>query len=512
MINKRSIFVAVCVFCNSLICAQNETTDSLLTAFSNLEIQKIENYIELIDDPDIKRISNLNFQYLTKGLKDTIDIDYRDSSIDIRSDIVYDILLNDYYTNLKLKEKNSVIFENLGRNLESAKIISDSLLQKEIIRRLCEHIIYKTRDADLLRKYIKDYSKYFEKAKGDFWINYLKVGYYFMQSENNIEDAEVRKKMERAFQNLFALPHTDGFRTGRIYQLYGVYLSHWEKNYGLANEYYLKADSIFGNVPYWYAKSRRAAIKYNTAINYYKNEEPEKAIPFLRQDLNRDKEKIYLMYTNEWLYKCYERLKRYDSAFYYFKEMNKVKEEIDQNKYAIAIRTLNRKYDIKKKEVELKELASSNKSLKKGLYSMLPLLIMIIVISLVLYYLYSKNKSKTQLLTKEKSETLKKLDELKSIVIKNHIILKDKTKIYISDFIYVKSNDHYLDIFMSKGRKHFIRGTLSQLKDELPPNFIQCHRSYIVNSNYIKRSNKNTLFLINGEAIPVSRTFKDNLN
>lgn len=112
-------------------------------------------------------------------------------------------------------------------------------------------------------------------------------------------------------------------------------------------------------------------------------------------------------------------------------------------------------------------------------------------------------------LEKENLESIEKINELKRIVIKNHITLKDNTKIYISDLLYIKADDHYLNIFTSDGKSHFVRGKLTQIKEELPPNFIQCHRSYIVNHNFIKQKSYNSLKLLDKTEIPVSRSFKN---
>lgn len=116
--------------------------------------------------------------------------------------------------------------------------------------------------------------------------------------------------------------------------------------------------------------------------------------------------------------------------------------------------------------------------------------------------------TKISILEKEKTETLKKMDELQRIVTKDYIILKDKTKVYISNLRYIKSEDHYLNLFLSDGKNHFVRGKLKNIKNELPPNFIQCHRSYLVNTNYIKQIGQDFLTLVNQEMIPVSRTYK----
>lgn len=108
----------------------------------------------------------------------------------------------------------------------------------------------------------------------------------------------------------------------------------------------------------------------------------------------------------------------------------------------------------------------------------------------------------------EKKETTQEIENLKRLVIKNHIVLKDKTKVYISDLVFVKSEDHYLNLYLSNGKSHLVRGKLSDIKEELPPNFIQCHRSYIVNSNFIKQMNSTSISLMNRESVPISRSYK----
>jgi DNA-binding LytR/AlgR family response regulator len=106
------------------------------------------------------------------------------------------------------------------------------------------------------------------------------------------------------------------------------------------------------------------------------------------------------------------------------------------------------------------------------------------------------------------SRTVEELEKVKSIVTEGYIILKDGMKIYLNDLMYVKSEDHYLHAFSQDGKKHFVRGKLSHIQAELPPNFAKCHRSYIVNTNYIQSVQQGFLTLKNKEEIPVSRGFK----
>ena len=76
--------------------------------------------------------------------------------------------------------------------------------------------------------------------------------------------------------------------------------------------------------------------------------------------------------------------------------------------------------------------------------------------------------------------------------------------------MYIKSEDHFIKLFLNNGKSHFVRGKISQIKEELPPNFIQSHRSYIINSNYIKQINGNHITLIDKTEIPLSRLHRGN--
>lgn len=70
-----------------------------------------------------------------------------------------------------------------------------------------------------------------------------------------------------------------------------------------------------------------------------------------------------------------------------------------------------------------------------------------------------------------------------------------------------------------KGKKLFIRtkyreypksGSLESMEQELPKNFLRCHRSYIVNTDYITQVKlaENAVILEHNIRIPLSRTYK----
>ncbi len=52
-------------------------------------------------------------------------------------------------------------------------------------------------------------------------------------------------------------------------------------------------------------------------------------------------------------------------------------------------------------------------------------------------------------------------------------------------------------------------GKLEKLKEQLSPGgFFQCHKSYVVNPEYIRASRDTSIILRNGEEIPVSKSFR----
>lgn len=98
-----------------------------------------------------------------------------------------------------------------------------------------------------------------------------------------------------------------------------------------------------------------------------------------------------------------------------------------------------------------------------------------------------------------------------------------------SGFLWVKTRDgtqkilhSYILYCEAREKKIFIRtekveygigSTIENLMKELPDNFIRCHRSYIVNGDYIERIrlSEGLLYLVGKLTIPVSRSYKSSL-
>jgi hypothetical protein len=123
-------------------------------------------------------------------------------------------------------------------------------------------------------------------------------------------------------------------------------------------------------------------------------------------------------------------------------------------------------------------------------------------------------KQKVELLKdvveKEKNTVIEELKTVKRLVIEDYLMLKNNKKVYLTELEYIRAEGHYLEIY-TKNKKEVIRGTIGEILKQLPPNFAQTHRSYIVNKNFISASNTTEIVLKSKAIIPLSRKYKNAL-
>jgi len=126
------------------------------------------------------------------------------------------------------------------------------------------------------------------------------------------------------------------------------------------------------------------------------------------------------------------------------------------------------------------------------------------IISLIgLFRRLKKYRTRIKEVELEKVQIAKKVEEIA-------IILNNKSKIYLDTLKYIKSDGNYLE-FVTNNKTIIDRNKLKAILDDLPPNFIRTHRSYIINKNYIVSFNSTSVFINPNIEIPLSRTFKSNL-
>lgn len=78
-----------------------------------------------------------------------------------------------------------------------------------------------------------------------------------------------------------------------------------------------------------------------------------------------------------------------------------------------------------------------------------------------------------------------------------------------NDLLFIKSDGVYIELHTLKGMV-VQRKLLKEIEDELPPNFIRVHRSYLVNKDFIDHRSA-THVGVRGKEVPISRSYRENL-
>ena len=103
------------------------------------------------------------------------------------------------------------------------------------------------------------------------------------------------------------------------------------------------------------------------------------------------------------------------------------------------------------------------------------------------------------LLEKARQKTLKEVDE--------KLLIHQKGAVHaisFKDIFFIESVGHQLIIHTSESRI-ICYEKIDDIKEKLPEYFLQCHKSYIVNMQIIRRIEKNKIILQHDEEIPVSK-------
>ena len=80
-------------------------------------------------------------------------------------------------------------------------------------------------------------------------------------------------------------------------------------------------------------------------------------------------------------------------------------------------------------------------------------------------------------------------------------------KVLLTDVVYLEAQDKQVNIYQSDGSVLIIREQISKCEELFSPSkgFYKCHRSYIVNMNYIQKFTKAQITTSSGAIIPISR-------
>jgi len=87
---------------------------------------------------------------------------------------------------------------------------------------------------------------------------------------------------------------------------------------------------------------------------------------------------------------------------------------------------------------------------------------------------------------------------------------KENYKINVNEILFIQADHVYTHIFLVNDKKIIIRKGIQYLQDLLSSIlFVRCHRSFLVNTKFIKKWNRELIEMNNGAIIPISRTYRE---
>ncbi len=85
-------------------------------------------------------------------------------------------------------------------------------------------------------------------------------------------------------------------------------------------------------------------------------------------------------------------------------------------------------------------------------------------------------------------------------------------RIMQKDILYIYCKSHVLSLTTTLGTVHTRKYTLKTLQEELSPDFMRCHNSYILNIRHVTSYDRlNRCAIINGKTVPISRPYLSQL-
>ena len=96
----------------------------------------------------------------------------------------------------------------------------------------------------------------------------------------------------------------------------------------------------------------------------------------------------------------------------------------------------------------------------------------------------------------------------------DHLFIKQKdgyVKVNFIDILFIKSDGVYMDVLTTNQTTYTDRSSVNNYLNKLNQDFIQIHRSYIVNIKHVKKIMDSSYVNINDKFLPIGRKYKNTL-
>lgn len=248
---------------------------------------------------------------------------------------------------------------------------------------------------------------------------------------------------------------------------------------------------------------------HNYLLDYSLRADNADSARFYAQELERNLMEVDTTKYLDFLDVSYTTLARYYQERDVSKELQYLSYSAEINRI-IAARQRVAFMAIRKYQDQVNDLEQTNTNLsdrnnffKNNLVTLLGISILLLVTVFFLYRKYYRTRTKV-------AEIIVEKEQIAERVVKKSIELNNKQRVYLEGLKFIKADKNYVEFYTDEKRV-IDRNKLSAVLTELPPNFIQVHRSYVINRNFIKSHNSTKVILHPDIEIPLSRTFKHTL-
>ena len=313
----------------------------------------------------------------------------------------------------------------------------------------------------------------------------------------------------------------DGILTA--YNNIGASYTRQGDNYEEALEYYRKSLKIAEEID---SRYDIANAYNNIAFVLYDMERIEEAQEYINKCLdlsNKYDFKSEKMYCYELLSKIASKQEDYKKANDYFNKYTSLRDSLYSSELIGELARFEYEQMLKKDSVEFSNITLAlQQQLQQEKRHSIVLWLGLIVLFFgggVVFIRYKRTTRKKKELEQGIKEVELQRDEISQkvedfnrnygpIVLKTSGLQLEQNQIY-----YIEADKNYVRIYSNKSREPIAeRSTLQEFGQNLPHQFVQIHRSFIINKNAIdRRMSKDLIRMKNGDELKVSRTFYGNL-
>lgn len=415
--------------------------------------------------------------------------------------LLYGDIQNQYFFN------DSLAYRYYRRALEIGEHHREVATENAALQRLLGLLLRKPKKLSLYKQYLARYQGQQQGEEDYFWTSYYKLSFRLNSDYLKTTSAEVFQPDLNYYRETFdSLERLEVSKYSRAtgYQMRGIYCDLIAKEPAMGAEYFIKAQRELAAIGWFYSEVKLLRAQVNEGIALKLEGDYQGAIKqFMRgiQNAHFDRSGYVKEVVYQNLSDCYGALRQHDSAHVYLKKRNQVNTTLGNLRVTENIFI----YDY---EQQLKQVGEVNKQLTSQQYLLLAGAAILAIGMIIVYRKWKRTHQRKQVLESENERVKEEIKTIRSLVDRDRIVLKNKAFIHLEDLRYIKVEDHYL-WFYTASKREFERGKLKDILLELPPNFVRCHRSYIVNKNYIEQRSHKEVKLDGEIYIPISRMYKD---